>query len=169
LLVFNNGRGRPAGNYSSVDEIVPPMEDNGGYTIKPGFPFAPSAPEWSYSAPKKEDFYSMFISGAQRLSNGNTLICEGAKGTFIEVTADGKEVWRFVNPAVGPKGSSTMDEERKPANIVFRVHRYAPDHPAFEGKDLTPGSELNEYLKTNPVAMPMTLEDYTAAQKGDTE
>jgi len=35
ILLFNNGVGRPGGNYSSVDEIVPPVNDKGEYAYKP--------------------------------------------------------------------------------------------------------------------------------------
>ena len=27
-------------------------------------------------------------------------------------------------------------------NTVFRAERYAPDHPAFDGRDLTPGDPI---------------------------
>ena len=46
----------------------------------------------------KPDFFSSFISGAQRLANGNTLICSGANGTIFEVTPDKTIVWKYVNP-----------------------------------------------------------------------
>lgn len=42
--------------------------------------------------------YSPFISSAQRLPNGNTLICEGSNGRLIEVTADHEIVWEYVSP-----------------------------------------------------------------------
>lgn len=100
LLVFNNGRGRPGEEYSSVDEIVPPLDATGGYDHEPGKAYGPDRPVWSYTAPVKTDFYSGHISGAHRLPNGNTLICSGASGTIFEVTAAGETVWKFVNPAV---------------------------------------------------------------------
>ncbi len=34
---------------------------------------------WSYQAPNKTDFYSWVISGAHRLPNGNTIVCEGMR------------------------------------------------------------------------------------------
>jgi len=34
---------------------------------------------------------------------------------------------------------------------VFRAYRYAPDHPGFDGKDLTPGDPLELYTKPLPV------------------
>ncbi len=38
------------------------------------------------------------IPGAQRLKNGNTLICEGLWGRFFEVTRDKEIVWEYILP-----------------------------------------------------------------------
>jgi hypothetical protein len=38
-------------------------------------------------------FFSPFLSSAQRLKNGNTLITEGIKGRVFEVTVEGEVVW----------------------------------------------------------------------------
>jgi hypothetical protein len=70
---------------------------------------------WSYSAPKKTDFYSSFISGTQRLPNGNTLICSGANGTIFEVTPEKAIVWKYVNPVKDGKLSGTPP---KPGEIM---------------------------------------------------
>ncbi|GEM_PF-1090828 len=40
-------------------------------------------------------FYSMLISGAQRLANGNTMITEGMSGRVFEVTKDNEIVWEY--------------------------------------------------------------------------
>lgn len=165
ILVFNNGRGRADGNYSSIVEIATPLTSQGTYRIEAGQPFGPAAPTWEYTAPEKKDFYSNFISGAQRLPNGNTLICEGASGTFFEVTPDKEIVWRYVNPAVPPqpeRASKDDDREsrrqrRKFTNIVYRIYRYANDYPAFQGKNLRPGPLLTEHLETNPAITPKEL------------
>jgi hypothetical protein len=108
VLVFNNGGGRPAGNYSSVDEIVLPVDAQGDYTRTPGEPFGPREPVWSYTAPKKEELFSFIMSGANRLPNGNTLICESVGGTIFEVTPEGESVWKYANPSGGsfPPGMS---------------------------------------------------------------
>jgi hypothetical protein len=105
--VFNNGNGRTGGNYSSVDELVLPVDAQGRYACQAGAMYGPDKPVWSYAAPKKNDFYSSYISGVQRLPNGNTLICSGANGTIFEVTPSKEMVWKYVNPlkggqAVGP-------------------------------------------------------------------
>jgi hypothetical protein len=101
VLVYNNGRGRSDGNYSSVDELVLPLGEDGLYTREVGKPYGPDGPVWSYSAPNKSDFFSSFISGAHRLPNGNTMICSGGNGTLFEVTPDKQIVWKYVNPAKG--------------------------------------------------------------------
>jgi hypothetical protein len=98
ILVFNNGLRRPGGAHSTVDEIVPPVDSQGRYAYKPGTAYGPDKPDWSYAAPKRTDFYAALISGAQRLPNGNTLICSGTNGTLFEVTAEKDLVWKYVNP-----------------------------------------------------------------------
>jgi len=147
IMVFNNGLGRPEGNYSTVDVIVPPVDGLGNYTPPaPGEPFGPVAVDWMYIADPPENFYSGSLSGAERLPNGNTLICSGSSGEFFEVTLDGEIVWRYVNP-MRPIGPLTQGEA--PANnIVFRVVRYAPDYPGLAGRDLTPGAPLELYPVT---------------------
>jgi hypothetical protein len=101
VMVFNNGNGRPDGAYSSVDELALPVDAEGKYARDSRGAFEPAKPVWSYTAPKKSDFYSFFISGAQRLANGNTVICSGASGTVFEVTPDNETVWKYVNPVKG--------------------------------------------------------------------
>ncbi len=100
LLVFNNGIGRPDGAYSSVLEIAPPVDSAGRYRLEPGKAFGPSKPVWEYTAANRMDFFSSHISGAERLPNGNTLICSGEQGRVFEVERTGKVVWDYVNPYV---------------------------------------------------------------------
>jgi len=143
LLVFNNGDGRPDGNYSSVDEIVPPVDAEGRYSHKPGTAYEPSEPVWRYTAPRKTDFFSILVSGAQRLPNGNTLICPGMLSMIFEVTPEREVVWKYANPDPGdfapfggPMGGASL----------FAARRYAPDYPGLAGKDLTPGKTIEELL-----------------------
>jgi hypothetical protein len=95
MLIFNNGPNRLDGSYSSVEEFILPMDDNGKFKMN-GKVFAAVETIWEYTDPNnKTDFYAMNISGAQRLPNGNTLICEGSSGHFFEVTSDKKIVWEY--------------------------------------------------------------------------
>ncbi len=43
-------------------------------------------------------FYSQLTSSAQRLPNGNTMICEGCGGRIFEVTAEKEVVWEYYPP-----------------------------------------------------------------------
>ncbi len=171
LLIFNNGRGRPEGQYSSVVQIKLPFTADKGFHREDGKAWGPAEPAWQYTAPKKEDFNSFFISGSRRMPNGNTLICAGAQGTFFEVTPDGDEVWRYVNPANPPRtegAAGAQDGQGGRAGFlrytVFRVYRYPRDYAAFAGKDLAPGPLLTDYLKDHPARPGKEL---TAATKSE--
>ncbi len=132
LLVFNNGGGVNARGFSSVDQLRLPFDEAHGFALEAGAAFAPKRPAWTYSNGK--DFYSGFISGAQRLPNGNTLICAGAQGRIFEVAAAGKVVWDYTNPYIGSikVGQGGM----APGVALFRATRIAPDHPGLRGRDL---------------------------------
>ena len=97
ILVFNNGS-RLQRPYSTVIEIEPPVDANGFYEVPSEGPAGPNQPVWEYMAEIPEDFYGNILSGAQRLPNGNTLICEGPSARFFEVTREGETVWEYVNP-----------------------------------------------------------------------
>jgi outer membrane protein assembly factor BamB len=81
ILIFDNGVYREA---SRVLEIRPPDGDV----------------VWKYEGDPPKSFFSLFRGSNQRLSNGNTLICEGHRGRAIEVTPDGEIVWEFWNPEI---------------------------------------------------------------------
>jgi hypothetical protein len=101
LLVFNNGSStsQSDGQYSSVTEVVLPVDAQGRYAHKPGTAFGPDRPVWSYTAPKKTDFFVPGMGSAQRLPNGNTLISTGQSGTIFEVTPEKEIVWNYMVPA----------------------------------------------------------------------
>lgn len=144
IMVFNNGQGRTGGtNYSSVDIINPPIDSAGNYTLAANQAYGPSAAAWSYTAPNPTDFYGMNISGAQRLSNGNTVICEGPSGTFFEIDTAKNVVWKYVNP-VTPLGAVSQGSQAMPNN-VFRCTQYAAGYAGFNGQTLAAGDpiELN--------------------------
>ena len=98
ILVFNNGNGRPGTYYSEVNEIIPPVDGNGNYYLGPGSSFNPVAPTWTYTADTPQDFYAGHLSSAQRLSDGNTLICNGPEGKFFEITSENEVIWQYQNP-----------------------------------------------------------------------
>ncbi len=105
VMIFNNGEGRTSdGGFSSVDEIELPLDTDGQFVRVDQAAFGPKNALWSYTAEKKSDFFSSFISGADRLPNGNTLICAGSTGRLFEVTGSGDIVWEYLNPFGGEAG-----------------------------------------------------------------
>ena len=114
ILVFNNGGGRPGTDYTSIDEIEPPVDENGNYTLIPGEAYGPEEQIWIYNT----NFYALYIGGTQRLPSGNTLICNGPSGEFTEVTPEGVIVWEYENPYPTPF-----------TNNVFKCIYYPPEEP----------------------------------------
>ncbi len=99
ILIFDNGTLR---GYSRVIEVNPITERI----------------EWQYTGSPKEDFLSRYISGAQRLPNGNTLICEGGKAHLFEVTPEGEVVWDFTNHL----------HDEASLGTIYRCLRYSPEY-----------------------------------------
>ncbi len=144
VLVYNNGNDRKPVEFSSVDELALPFDAQTGFARESGKAFGPAAPLWSYSAPKPDDFYSFFISGCQRLPNGNTFICSGQQGRLFEVTQEGKIVWEYHNPHGGELPAQPSRGGGGPSPVqpvsIFRAARLAPDHPGLAGKNLKQSS-----------------------------
>ena len=121
LLVFDNGG---ASGYGDPSPIAPDGQGIYARDSSRVLEIDPVTLEvaWSYRA---FHFYSMNISGAQRLPNGNTLITEGASGRIFEITPEKKIVWEYMNaPGDGPNAF----------NSVYRAYRipygWLPQVPA---------------------------------------
>jgi hypothetical protein len=121
LMIFDNGGwagygapnpGAPTGvktaqrDYSRVLEIDP-------VTLDIIWQYTPN--EAGYRMPMDANrLYSPFISSAQRLPNGNTLITEGSGGRLIEVTPDHQIVWEYISPHFG---------QFYRFNMIYRAYR----------------------------------------------
>ena len=132
LMAFDNGSDRPGPDYSAVVEISPPLARDGTYSLPPGAPFGPARPTWTYTAADRRSFFADFLSGAHRLSNGNTFVTSGPSGHFFEVTPEGDTVWEYHNPFSGDAPNPAGD----PPHSVFRASHFPRDHPALAGRDL---------------------------------
>lgn len=71
---------------------------------------------WSFTHP---DLFAPFISGADRLANGNTIIAEGDYG-YWEVSPEGEVVWQYYYADQGDFGS------------MWRPYRYDAGDPRLE-------------------------------------
>ena len=110
---------------------------------------------WIYYSKSNQGFFSHIGSGAQRLPNGNTLICAMTEGHIFEVTngdsANGPELlWEYLSPVTKDGILEVITDHYPTYNPVFRAYRYGPDHPALAGRDLTPQATITgrppEYL-----------------------
>ena len=126
VLIFDNGpHRRRMPSFSQVLEVDPASDEI----------------TWSYKSETIVDFFSFFVSGAERLPNGNTLITDGAHGHLFEVTSAGETVWEYLSPFSFASRFGVTPS-------IFRAHRYAADHPALAGRDLDPADhdELNRRI-----------------------
>ena len=96
LLLFNNGSFWGENRYSRVLEIIPPLNENGSYDMTEGT-YGPETWHWMYAYDPPGEMFSMAVSSSQRLPDGNTLICVGMSGWFLEVDPEGNVVWQFHN------------------------------------------------------------------------
>lgn len=136
VMIFNNGMRRDSGGradpsqicmgmltgaYSDVLEIALPREADG--KIASGV--APVV-AWSFNTDGRHDIFSPFMSNAQRMPNGNTLMVQACDKRIVEVTSDGEIVLDF---HVGGPGR------------MFRIYKFAPDHPGILALGLTSEKE----------------------------
>jgi len=137
IMIFNNGFERTGGNYSTVEIINPPLN---GFNYTQTLPYLPAAPSWIYNAGNPNIFFATNISGAQQLSNGNVLFCDGPAGTFTEVTTNGSTVWKYVNPVVT---SGILAQGAAPSmNTVFKCDFYPSNYSGFAGQTLIAGNTI---------------------------
>jgi hypothetical protein len=113
IQIFDNGMHRTGLPWSRIVEVDP----------------ATSAVTWEYTGEPPESFFSGHISGAERLPNGNVLVCEGSSGRVFEVTRRGETMWEWVSPFVNPIQGSLRP-------WIFRAYRYSPDFPGLAGREL---------------------------------
>lgn len=131
ILIFNNGMRRSAmgapepdqicmgmitGAYSDLLEITMPRSRDGALQIA-----QPPEVNWSFNADGSHALYSPFMSGAQRMPNGNTLMCQACDKRIVEVSPAGKVVLDF---RIGGPGR------------LFRIYKFAPDAPAIQALGL---------------------------------
>jgi hypothetical protein len=122
VLIFDNGTHHPVVPHSRVVEVDP----------------ASDKIVWQYQPKVVFSFFSGHVGGAERLQNGNTLICEGQSGRVFEVTPQGEICWEWINPMV-------MPFKNVHSQMLFRAHRYAVGCEQLEGVDL----DLDAYRELN--------------------
>ena len=127
LLVYNNGTNRSLdgtfdselgmdfeNSYTDLLEVRLPARADGSYD-------AGREPEvvWSWNLDGDEDYFSPFMSGWDRMPNGNTIFVNGHNKQIIEVTPSGERVLDYLVPENGRK---------------YRVYKYPVDYPGLAGR-----------------------------------
>jgi hypothetical protein len=120
VLLLDNGAHRRGLSYSRVVEV-----DTSTNEIA-----------WEYHGEPLSSFFTHFTGGAQRLPNGNTLICEGYEGRLFEVMPTGAVVWEYISPFF-------RQDAQGYTNRVFRTQRYDADYAGLAGRDLNPSQYAN--------------------------
>jgi hypothetical protein len=123
ILIFDNGVFRPGLAVPFSRAIVVSRE---------------KVVKWEYKDPSTGGlgFFTPFMGSAQKLKNGNVLLCEAADGRIMEVLESGEMVWEFVVPQLGDykkvMGREELDEMERLgfdclSNAVFRAYKYLPE------------------------------------------
>ena len=120
LLVFDNGG---SAGYGSANPAAPTGQNSSRRFNSRVLEINPVTFEkvWEYTIAGLEQFrfFSSYVSAAQRLPNGNTMITEGADGRIFEVTTEGDIVWEYISPY--------FETERPSRNTIFRAYRVPYD------------------------------------------
>jgi hypothetical protein len=122
ILIFDNGIERQRSRVLEMDPLT-------GEIV------------WEYAPPPPEVFYSYTRGSAQRLSNGNTLICESDKGRAFEVSPGGEIVWIWLNPdTIGGTRKTVYRMIRHPVSVIARL---------LQEDEMKTGSEKNRDERTS--------------------
>ena len=118
ILVFDNGGGA---GYGVPNPGAPTGLNNARRDNSRILEFDPTTLEIIWQYPKRgpgfmpmTGLYSSFVSSAQRLPNGNTLITEGHCGRIFEITAEHEIVWEYLSP---------YTSKMLKTNMVYRAYR----------------------------------------------
>lgn len=163
FLIFNNGQylfeRTPQSYIFEVNPYYDSKKSNTGQYVNPPqagyYTLQPSNKDthkqnklisnqvvWIYNSKSNLNFFSHIGSSAQRLPNGNTLICSDTDGSFFEVTYGGanndpKVLWQYINPVTTDGIKAVIPDNYPMYNSVFRAYRYTTAHPALQGRSLT--------------------------------
>jgi hypothetical protein len=118
ILVFDNGG---SAGYGTPNPGAPTGLSNARRDSSRVIEFNPVTLDivWQYPARRPgfmpmSGFYSSFVSSAQRLPGGNTLITEGGNGRVFEVTPEHEIVWEYLSPYTG---------KMLMTNLIYRAYR----------------------------------------------
>ena len=186
ILVFNNGvNGKPIVGNTDILEVNPKISvyrAASGFTIGTSYVLQDKVAYaswtnaglsddstngsgqvyWRWKAADPFGLYSAHLGSVQRLPNGNTFICSGESGHFVEVnyawsiseasSATTTVEWEYSNPINnGVPWLYNSNNGLDGGFAVNRAYRYDLGHPAFAGHLALSGSWAGTYnIVTTP-------------------
>lgn len=140
IMIFNNGNGRPGTDYSTIELLEPPQDADGNYILTENEPFLPENSAIIYGDLPEEEFFSAYLSNAQRLPNGNTLIMAGSPGRIFEINENREIVWAYEIPLSGD--SPGVQGGNISNNASFRAYKFAADFSGFDNIEIEVGETI---------------------------
>jgi len=67
------------------------------------------------------------MGGAQRLSNGNTLLMVSTQGRVIEVNREGMTVRDWISPSFASRKDTARSSKEGKLGMIYRTHRIDGD------------------------------------------
>jgi hypothetical protein len=108
LLYFDNGRDEKQTRAIEVDMVEKEIV-------------------WQYGQKQGQEFYTDIMGGAQRLSNGNTLLMVSTQGRVIEVNREGMTVRDWINPSFASRKDTARSSKEGKLGMIYRTHRIDGD------------------------------------------
>lgn len=113
--------------YSSALEVRIPFNEDGTIAREPGQPYEGEI-TWKYQAYPESTWFAPFMSAAERLPNGNTLITNSHNMRIFEVTPDNEVVMDFVLEHV------LAEQLGHVGGRIWRTIKLPPDYPGLAGR-----------------------------------
>ena len=158
----------PQGLPGAGNLLVFDNHGEGGYPAAPLFPITGGSRILEIDPVKKEivwqyvgedsggpgwSFQSAHISSARRLPNGNTLIDEGERGRFFQITPQGEIVWEYINP-YAHHGKDALTGRETVNNQVYRAqpvpYDWAPEGTARSEHAVVPPDLAQFHIPAQP-------------------
>jgi len=162
MAVFNN---RVAGQMSLGHTFQTPVDTTTwSYTLGDTSAFGPLDVQETRTHPDTIiRSFSNSVSSVQVMDNGNWLFMAGRWGYAYEVSPAGEVVWEYITPINAGSPARQGDTLNISDNLTFRLKRYAPDYPAFAGRDLSPKGYIEEDPNVGFCGLTVSLDEPPSA------